>query len=249
MKEQRIIQIGVSRPAMLERRRVTTMRDLGQGGGESSQVQIGLCGGCGGQIGQSCSCDAAGMRGVAAIPWTRGLAMMRGMFGEGYESSEAGAKLGNNLAARFPGGVPEPHTDCSWDYTNMDTLYSNVTAIGAGLTVNVEVEPEAGCFFAFYWRVIVRDPTTGVASVDWAWSRPRVEGCPIACDDLARVIASQFAPVADPLDQRCCGMPIRAFLQRPSEELPLQVPIINQSAAALDAQVEVRGFCCSTRIC
>lgn len=140
-----------------------------------------------------------------------------------------------------------PYADPMMDFVNMDTLYSDITTVAAAATVNVEVEPEAGCFLAFYYRIIVRTDADGMQQVDWTYRKPRVSGCPVACDNIDRNIMGQFAmsvPEACP-----CGIPLRAFLQRPSENLPLIVPVTNGGAAAITAQVEVRGFCCSTRIC
>lgn len=149
---------------------------------------------------------------------------------------------GGDLAGRRA-----PYLDHLADFTELDTLYSDPTTIGAGLTVNVEVQPEAGCFLAAYYRLVVRTPADGISSVDWTYRKPRIQGCPVPCDNLDRNIAAQFGmsvPEACP-----CGIPLLAWIQRPGDDLPLQIPITNNTAGDLVAQVEVRGFCCDGRIC
>jgi hypothetical protein len=210
-----------------------------------SGFRIGACG-CNG-VGTRGSAVAASVAGAVAgsaaqvaAGWQRGCSCDAPLFPRGFDQDayrDALVKL----------DPQEPYVDMLHDFMTMDVLYSNIVTIAAGLTVNVPVLPEAGCFLAFYWRIIVRTPGDGLQQVDWTYQRPRIQGCPIECDNLDRNIMGQFAmstPEACP-----CGIPLRAFIQRPSENLPLNTPVTNGGAADITAQVEARGFCCSTRIC
>lgn len=252
----RLSEMGTA-STLARRGQITTMADLARS--EQQRVKIGQCGGCGGNRYQGCSCDVCGIAGgvvqggVAAAyapgsgpgrHWGFGFAASPGCFPNGYNDKAAGSAL----AMEYP-NMAEPYKDPWQDCINMDTLYSPVTSVGAATTVNVTVQPEAGCFLAFYYRLVVRDPVTGIQSVDWTYRRPRIQGCPIACDNIDRDIMGQFGMTVPEAGPCCCGLPLRAFIQRAAEALPLIVPVTNTSAAALDAQVEVRGFCCSTRIC
>lgn len=208
-----------------------------------SGIRIGGCG-CGGVRGAAVASSVGGSIVAAAPPangWIGACSCDAPNFPRGFDKRA----YQQALADMNP---QEPYVDMMHDFMTMDVLYSNVTTVGAGATVNVPVLPEAGCFLAFYWRIIVRTSGDGLQQVDWTYRRPRIQGCPIECDNLDRDIMGQFAmstPEACP-----CGIPLRAFIQRPSENLPLIVPVTNTSLAAdLTAQLEVRGFCCSTRIC
>lgn len=204
--------------------------------------RVGACGCAGvanGSVAASVSGAVAGSA-PSSRGWIRACSCDAPMFPRGFDKDayrDALTKL----------DPAEPYVDMLHDFMTMDVLYSNVTTVGAGLTQNVQVLPEAGCFLAFYWRIIVRTAADGLQQVDWTYRRPRIQGCPIECDNLDRDIMGQFAmstPEACP-----CGIPLRAFIQRPSENLPLIVPVTNTAAGDITAQVEVRGFCCSTRIC
>lgn len=147
-------------------------------------------------------------------------------------------------------GKQEPYTDSHYDFANMDILYSDLTlaasTIAAGVTGNIDVSPEQGTFAAFYYRVVGVDPTTQVSQVDWRVTRPSVVGCPSPCNTPGPVL-SQFVQVAQ---ESCCGIPVAAFLDKRSESSPLRFTITNNQAAGdLLFQVEVRGYCCSTRVC
>lgn len=233
-------------------------RRRAEGGAPSliKQQQKCVCG-SGFRIG-ACGCNGAGVRGAAvaasvggavaaAAPpargWVGACSCDAPLFPRGFDQDAYRDALGKL-------NPQEPYVDMLHDFMTMDVLYSNITTIApsaVGVVTNVNVLPEAGCFLAFYWRIIVRTDGDGLQQVDWRYRRPRIQGCPIECDNLDRDIMGQFAmstPEACP-----CGIPLRAFIQRPSENLPLQVPVTNTGAADITAQVEVRGFCCSTRIC
>jgi hypothetical protein len=140
-----------------------------------------------------------------------------------------------------------PYADPRLDAIEMDTLLSPPTTVAAGATVNIEVTPISGTFVAFYWEIVAVDPATQVQQVDWRAGQPRIEGCPVACgtgDEMALAQLVQKVPEA------CCGNPLVAYLDRASEDTPLQIPFTNNQAAGdLLVQVRLRGFCCSTRIC
>lgn len=140
-----------------------------------------------------------------------------------------------------------PYTDMAMDWVDMDYIVSPITTIGAGLTVPVNVQPSNGTFAVFYWDIVVVDPTTQVSQVDWRVDHPRVEGCPVPCAQPVGPMLSQFV---QKVPEACCGNPLVAWLDRASENLPLTVSVTNNQAAGdLLAQVRVRGYCCSTRIC
>jgi hypothetical protein len=140
-----------------------------------------------------------------------------------------------------------PYADPWLDLVEMDTLYSAPTTIAAGATTNVEVQPTAGTFAVYYWDIVVVDPTTQVQQVDWRAGQPRIEGCPIPCVGTDQPALAQFVMK---VPENCCGQPLVAWIDRASEDLPLQIPVTNNQASGdILAQVRVRGYCCSTRIC
>ncbi len=140
-----------------------------------------------------------------------------------------------------------PYTDPYFDSIWMDTIYSAVTTVAAGASVDIPLQPTAGTFALFYWDIVAVDPTTQVSQVDWRAGQPRVEGCPVPCGSGDVEALSQFV---QKVPEACCGLPLIAWLDRPSEDTPLNVPFTNNQAAGdLLVQVRGRGYCCSTRIC
>jgi hypothetical protein len=205
---------------------------------EEDKLAIGAC--------ASCSCDTPGTTGAAVYSPPCGV-------------SQGGSDLWMPNTGFSPGCAPRSHdakaldaeiSPCLGGRAPLQVLFSDRVALPAATVTNVDVEPQAGCFFAVGWSIFVFDPTTGVGSMDWSFRRPRINGCPIACDDLDRLIQGAFAQYDFQKTPDCCIMPLRALLQRPSEEQPLRIPVSNDTAATtLNAQVKLYGFCCSTRIC
>lgn len=143
-------------------------------------------------------------------------------------------------------GKQEPYVDSAYDWANMDTLYSDITTVGPGATVTIPTSPEIGTFAAFYYNVLAVDPTTQVQQVDWRVTRPSVTGCPVPCSNPGPILA-QFV---QRVPEACCGIPLTAFMDERSRNVPLNTPFTNNQAAGdLLVQIEVRGYCCSSRIC
>lgn len=164
--------------------------------------------------------------GYTEARWRRVIAMLRG----------------EDLAGRRA-----PYLDTHLDYMELDTLYSAITNVPAGTTVNVDVQPEAGSFLVAYYRIIGRTAVDGLQQVDYTYRKPRISGCPVPCDNLDREIMAQFG--TNSIETCPCGIPLLAWIQRTAEVLPLQVPVTNTAAVDITFQVEVRGFCCDQRIC
>lgn len=140
-----------------------------------------------------------------------------------------------------------PHEDPRWDDMHMQRLLSEPTTVAAGVTADVEVSPVAGTFAAFYWGILAVDPATQVEQVDWRAGTPRIEGCPVPCGSG---ITNSLAQLVMRVPEACCGHPFVAWLDRRAEDTPLLVSVTNNQAAGdLLFQVELRGYCCSTRIC
>lgn len=143
-------------------------------------------------------------------------------------------------------GKQEPYIDTAYDWANMDVLYSDLITATPGVAVNVDVSPEQGTFAMFYYSLVAVDPTTQVSQVDWRITRPSVPGCPSPCNTPGPIL-SQFVS-NNP--ESCCGIPLTAFLDKRNENVPLRTPFTNNQAAGdLLVQMQVRGYCCSTRIC
>lgn len=215
-------------------------------------------------IGQ-CGCGTAGrtMMASTGAPTGRGLA---GSFTANPPGGGGGRDIPTDWLCR-PGCYPEdatpfgmrralleasrmgrtPYIDPRMDAVEMDTLVSDVTAVGAGLTVNIEVSPVQGTFAAFYWEIVAIDPTTQVSQVDWRADTPRVEGCPVPCQTGTGPTLSQFVTK---VPEACCGQPGVFWLDKRSEDSPLVIPFTNNQAAGdLHVQVRLRGYCCSSKIC
>lgn len=140
-----------------------------------------------------------------------------------------------------------PYADPYFDSIWMQSIYSAVTTVPAGTSVDIPLTPVNGTFALFYYDIVAVDPTTQVAQVDWRAGQPRVEGCPVPCGSGDVEALSQFV---QKVPEACCGNPLVAWLDRPSEDTPLNVPVTNNQAAGdLLFQVRGRGYCCSTRIC
>lgn len=140
-----------------------------------------------------------------------------------------------------------PYASPYWDNILMDYLIGDAVTIGPGLTVNVELQPTNGTFALYYYDLIAVDPTTQVQVVDWRAAQPRIEGCPVPCGsgDVA-ALAQHVMKVPE----ACCGKPLVAWIDRASENTPLQIPVTNNQAAGdILVQAVGRGYCCSTRIC
>lgn len=140
-----------------------------------------------------------------------------------------------------------PYLDAVKDCLFMKTIASALTAVGIGATVNIDVSPLNGWFDAYYIDVVTF-LTGGVdAGPDSAnMTIPTVVGCPIQACDTGLPINLRFFQARDAC---CCGRPFRAIIPRTSEGTPLRTAVTNLNAAAITAQVVVRGFCFSTRIC
>lgn len=140
-----------------------------------------------------------------------------------------------------------PYVDPYFDSIWMQSIYSAVTTVAAGASVDIPLSPVAGTFALFYYDIVAVDPTTQVSQVDWRAGQPRIEGCPVPCGSGEVQALSQFV---QKVPEACCGNPLIAWLDRPSEDTPLNVPFTNNQAAGdLLVQVRGRGYCCSTRIC
>lgn len=145
-------------------------------------------------------------------------------------------------------GYQEPYVDPGYDMANMDTLYSDIVTATPGVPITIPTSPEVGTFAAFYYSVVAVDPATQVSQVDWRITRPSVIGCPTPCANPGPILA-QFVMRAQ--DNGCCpGIPMTAFLDERTRNVPLSTPFTNNQAAGdLLVQIEVRGYCCSDRIC
>lgn len=141
-----------------------------------------------------------------------------------------------------------PYKDAIRDCIMMKTIASAPTAVGIGATVNVDVAPAQGWFDAYYIDVVAW-LTGGIdAGPDsFNMSQPTVVGCPPSACDTGVAINRYFYAARDAC---CCGRPFRAVVPSPSSAAtPLRTAITNLNAAAITAQVIVRGFCYSGRIC
>lgn len=160
-----------------------------------------------------------------------------------------GQPVGWNRAMRevMAQGKQEPYLDPAYDWANMDVIYSAVITATPGVAVDVDLSPEIGTFALFYYRIVALDPTTQVEQVDWRLAaRPQVPGCPIPCSS-GGVILSPFVRASP---EACCGIPLSAFLDERTRNVPLRASFLNtQAAGNLDVQIEGRGYCCSDRIC
>lgn len=178
----------------------------------------------------------------ASGDWTVGLQPNPGCYPRGmHRTLDA---FGVMLADQA--GRPAPYSDPIYDFCNMDSLYSDITDVAAGATVNITVEPNQGTFGAFYWDIVAVDDATGVEVNDWENDQPFVQGCPTPCDVNGPILAqfSQQTP------EQCCGKPFRAFLDEESRNAPLNIPFTNnQGAGTMRVQVRVRGYCCSSKVC
>lgn len=153
---------------------------------------------------------------------------------------------GRAMAEVMARGKAEPYVDPIYDFANMDVLYSEFITALPGVAINIDVSPEQGTFAGFYYSVVAVDPTTQVEQVDWQIVRPAVVGCPSPCSTAGPILPSFVRRSPD----GCCGIPLSAFLDRRSETVPLRASFLNNQAAGnLLVQMEVRGYCCSTRIC
>lgn len=231
----------------------------GNFGKSAPRVNIGAaCGECGVAIGQ-CSCSAMPTAAAYAPPsdlpsnlppniytpapgcFPAAACDSRGMF----RTSTFSEALRNSRMRQAP------YVDPAYDSMFMDTIVSDLAAasstVAAGASGTVELLPVAGTFALFYWEIVAVDPTTQVQQVDWRAGTPRVEGCPVPCGAGDRMMLPAFI---QKVPEACCGQPLVAWLDRPSEDTPLQVPVQNNQAAGdLLFQVRGRGYCCSTRIC
>jgi hypothetical protein len=140
-----------------------------------------------------------------------------------------------------------PYEDPYYDSVWMDEIFSAVTTVTAGSTVNIELQPDAGTFALFYYEVIAVDPTTQVQQVDWRAARPRVEGCPVPCSSGDVAALAQFVMK---VPEGCAGRPLVAWLDERSKDVPLSMPFTNnQGAGDLSVQLHGIGYCCNERIC
>jgi hypothetical protein len=144
-------------------------------------------------------------------------------------------------------GRRAPYISPLLDFMELDTLYSDITTVAAGVLANVTVQPEAGQFLVAYYRIIARIAADGLQQVDYTYRKPRISGCPVPCDNLDRNVMAQFG--TSTIESCPCGIPLLAWIQRQGEVIPLLVPVTNGAAVDMTFQVEVRGFCCDQRIC
>lgn len=139
-----------------------------------------------------------------------------------------------------------PYMDVQRDCMDLDVIYSERFAGAAGGgEQEIEITPTRGSFLALYYTIAVWTTATGVATPLWTHERPRVDECPVPCDDLDNEIQGVFSQKVE--EACCCGVPFLAYLQRSSEDAPLVVPITIPELAT--GQIQLRGFCCSTRLC
>lgn len=151
------------------------------------------------------------------------------------------------LALREHGWRKQPYTDPLYDYCNMSPIYSEFVDIEPGETVEVQVSPRNGTMAAYYYTIVAVDADTGIDTVDYTYRQPYVDGCPVPCSSGDQDILPKFG---EHVPDACCGTPLTAWLDRRSEDVPLNIPITNNQATGnIRVQVEVRGYCCSTRIC
>jgi hypothetical protein len=154
-------------------------------------------------------------------------------------------RLRQALLSQF-GGRETPYVDPAADCRNLDTIYSARFAGSAGgVEQTIEITPDRGSFLAVYYHIAVWVTATGVPDPNWSYRRPRVDECPVPCDDLDTAIQGVFA--AKTTETCCCGVPFIGYLQRSSEDAPLEIPITIPELST--GQIELRGFCCSTRLC
>lgn len=140
-----------------------------------------------------------------------------------------------------------PYADPYYDSIHMDTIFSAVTTVGPGVSVDIPLFPTAGTFALFYYEIVAVEPLTQVQQVDWRAGQPRVEGCPVPCGTGDVEALSQFVMK---VPEACCGTPLAAWLDRESENTPLVTPFTNNQAAGdLLVQIRGRGYCCNTRVC
>jgi hypothetical protein len=141
----------------------------------------------------------------------------------------------------------QPYTDPLYDYCNMSPIYSDFVDVEPGETVEIQISPRNGTMAAYYYTIVAVDPDTGVDTVDYTYRQPYVDGCPVPCSSGDQDILPKFG---EHVPDACCGTPLTAWLDRRSEDVPLNIPVTNNQANGnIRFQVEVRGYCCSTRIC
>lgn len=224
------------------------------------------CGACGISIG-SCSCNGgagyspgamsparekwaaeqSAARPAGADQWGRMLRMTDGCYPRDWHGAATptfASVLRGELYQRC-GGV-EPWSDPTWDWNHMDTVYVT-QSVGALSTASIDVQPVQGTFTMFYYTLIARDRFTGALQDAWTYRQPAVRNCPVQCAQNDVDIPSQFA---SRMPEGCCGIPKIAFLAKPSDDSPLEIRVTNaQSAGALEFTVEIRGYCCSSKVC
>ena len=230
------------------------------------------CEDCGIAIGQGCDCNREPMtlppttarpmpplsperrawvdRGNAdGMPadFCAGLRMPAGCYPQGWQESPQRSfaeMLRGEIWARSRG--VEPYCDPVHDYNMMDKLYADIEVAG-GATEVLDIVAVQGQFAQFYYRIVAIVPATGVASVAWSFLRPTVANCPTACQNNTVQIPAQFA---NTLPSGCCGIPSIAFIDRASEDSPLQLSVTNlDPAIPLRVIYESSGYCCKRRYC
>lgn len=237
-----------------------------------SQVTIAACGECGkpgqrrqdGVVIAQCSCGTGAARAFAAappssVPTPGGMPgnysanpfpdPMPGCYPRSLCDPRTNVLQSSNFASMLRASRMQqaPYVDPWYDWVWMDEILSDVTTVGAGLTVNVELQPEAGTFALFYYDIIAVDPTTQVQQVDWRAARPRIEGCPVPCSSGTTAALSQLIMK---VPEGCCGQPLVAWIDEESRNTPLITPVTNNQAAGdLSVQIRGRGYCCNLRIC
>lgn len=242
-------------------RQIEAQRVAIAGGFEEENNDL-LCVSCGVAIGE-CGCGGRAstvIESMAGLPQTQ-----RSNGGSGVPLPEDNGDWPNNWLCRagcFPAdatpfgmrramrslrGRRMPYLDPRMDAIDMDQLVSAVTTVTAGTTTNVELTPANGTFLAFYWSIVAVASDTQVQSVDWRAGTPRIEGCPLPCQQPDEPQLSQFVMK---VPEGCCGQTGVFWLDKRSEDSPLITPFTNnQGAGDLLVQLKVYGFCCSQKIC
>lgn len=187
---------------------------------------------------------------LATAAWTELMMPSTGCYPRGACDQRGVMTSGWNRALAEVGWRSAPYQDVEYDFANMDVLYSEQVTLLPGVATAVNVSPNNGTFAAFYYTIAVVDPTTQMNVVDWTFDQPSVVGCPQPCD-VGGGDAGILSVFAQRVAESCkCGTPLAAWLDRNSEGSPLETLITNRQAAGnLTAQIQVRGYCCSTKIC
>jgi hypothetical protein len=116
-------------------------------------------------------------------------------------------------------------------------IYSDATAIAAGVTTQVDVQPSQGCFLALSRKVIIVDTATLQVPTNAFLTREFVGDCPVTCQNTRA-----FSDFIDTDNCAWCPMP-QVDIGRTVDNQQYHIDVNNPTAASITAQVAIRGIC------